>query len=105
VFDFNISLGIGGWALVIGAALLFGIVLQFIGEVRFPYEWVVTAIAALMGAVVVSEFFVDLRGFAPVWDGLAIVPAAIGGVIVGVVVAVIARYSTGGSFVHLPASA
>jgi uncharacterized membrane protein YeaQ/YmgE (transglycosylase-associated protein family) len=103
--DFNISLGIAGWALLLIGAVAFGIVVELIGENRFSYEWIATAIGGAVGAVVASEFIVSMRTFEPVWDGVALVPALVGGLIAGVVVAVVARYATGGSFLSSPVHA
>jgi uncharacterized membrane protein YeaQ/YmgE (transglycosylase-associated protein family) len=71
---------------------------QLIGAARFGYEWVVTAIAAFIGAFVASEFVVDWRAYAPVFDNLALIPALIGGVVVGIVIAVATRLLTGGTY-------
>ena len=96
--ELAINLGFGGWLVLLAGALLFGVVAQFIGDVRTGYEWLVDAIAAAIGAVVASEFIISLQTFNPVWDGLAIVPALIGGLVLGLVVEVITRYMTGGHY-------
>jgi hypothetical protein len=49
--------------------------------------------------VIASEFIISLRTFEPVWDGLALVPALIGGLVVGLVVEVATRYMTGGRYI------
>jgi uncharacterized membrane protein YeaQ/YmgE (transglycosylase-associated protein family) len=103
--ELAIALGIGGWILLIGGALVIGVVAQFIGEPNSGYEWVATSIAAGLGALIASEFIVGLRTFEPVWDGLAMVPAAVGGVVLAALVAVAARYVTGGTTAHRPMSA
>ena len=103
--DFNISLGIGGWALAIIAAFVFGVAVQLIGHVEFGYEWIISSVAAFVGIVVASEFIIDLRAYEPVWDGLALLPAIAGGLLVGLVVAVVTRYATGGSFLAEPQTA
>jgi hypothetical protein len=54
---------------------------------------------------VASEFVIDWRAFGPVWDGLALAPALIGGLVLGVVVEVATRLVTGGSYLHRPMSA
>lgn len=100
--EFNISLGVGGWTVAILGSLAFGVIVQLIGEANFGYEWVVDAVAALVGAVAVSEFIVSVSTYEPVWDGLALVPAIAGGLVVGLTVAVLTRYLTGGTF--LPAA-
>jgi len=103
--EFAITLGIGGWALLIVGALVFGVVAQFIGETKTGFEWLVDAIGAGIGALVASEFIVAWQTFGPVWDGLAIVPALIGGLVVGLVVEVATRFLTGGTYVGHPAAA
>lgn len=105
MFDFNVNIGVAGWALVIVASLAAGVLLQLIGDVQFGYEWIATAIGFGVGAVIASEFIVGLRTFEPVWDNLALVPAAAGAAVVGLIVAFLARYATGGSFVHSASAA
>ena len=96
--EFTIALGLGGWLALIVGAIVIGVVAQYIGDAHFGYEWVLTAIGAFIGGLVLSEFFVDLRSFEPVWDGLALIPAAIGGVVLGGVVAGVTRYLTRETF-------
>lgn len=103
--ELAIALGIGGWILLIVGAVVFGVVAQSIGEARTGYEWLVDGIAAAFGAIVASEFIVGLQAFAPVWDGLALVPALVGGLILGGVVELATRYVTGGTYSHRPMSA
>lgn len=103
--DFTIGLGLGGWAVLVIGALLFGIVAQFVGEATAGYEWIVDAIAAGLGALVASEFIVDLRAWGPVYDGLALGPALIGALVAGVLVEVATRYMTGGTYAGRTVSA
>jgi len=103
--EFAIALGLGGWAALIVGALVFGVAAQFVGETRTGYEWLVDAVAAGIGALVASEFIVAWQGFAPVFDGLAIMPALIGGLVVGIVAEVATRYLTGGTYTGRPMSA
>lgn len=103
--ELAISLGLGGWILVILGALVFGVIAQFIGETRTGYEWLVDGVAAFVGAIVASEFIIAWQTFAPVWDGLALVPALIGALVVGVIVEVATRYVTGGTYMHRPTAA
>ena len=100
--ELAITLGVGGLLVLLAGALLFGIVAQFIGETRTGYEWLVDGVAAALGAVIASEFIISLRTFAPVWDGLAIVPALIGGLALGAVVELVTRYMTGGHYTTRP---
>jgi uncharacterized membrane protein YeaQ/YmgE (transglycosylase-associated protein family) len=103
--EFAIALGFGGWVLLLVGAIVFGGVAQVIGETRTGFEWLVDAIAAGIGALVASEFIVAWRTFEPTWDGLALVPALLGGIVVGLVVEVATRYMTGGTYSGRPISA
>ena len=100
--ELALSLGVGGWILVIIAALVFGVVAQFVGTSKSDYEWIADAVAFGVGAVVASEFIVAWTTFEPVLDGLAIVPALLGGLVVGTVVAIAARFMTGGTYAGRP---
>jgi hypothetical protein len=91
----------GALALVVGAIVI-GIVAQLIGDARFRYEWVATAIGAFVAALVASEFVTAWATVEPVWEGVALWPAIIAGIIGGAVVAIVVRYATGGSMLHGP---
>ena len=101
--ELAISLGLLGWVAVIVGALIFGVVAQLIGETRTGYEWLVDAIGAGIGAIVASEFIVAWQSWGPMFDGLAIVPALIGGLVVGIVVELVTRYLTGGRYTPVAA--
>jgi hypothetical protein len=94
-----------GWFVAIVGAVLFGIVAQLVGQAHYSYEWVVDSLGAFIGAIVASEFIVAWQAFGPVYEGLALVPALIGGLAVGVVVAVTTRYLGGRTLGHTPAAA
>lgn len=100
--ELAISLGIGGWLVLLAGALLFGVIAQFIGEARTGYEWLVDGVAAALGAVIASEFIISARTFEPVWDGLALVPALVGGLVLGIIVELATRYLTGGRYTTRP---
>ena len=104
--EFVTDLQFPGWALLIGGSLVFGVIAQFVGQTGTGWEWLVDAIGAFVGALVASELVIAWQAFGPVWEGLALVPALIGGLVVGIVVDVATRYVTGGSpFPHHPMSA
>jgi uncharacterized membrane protein YeaQ/YmgE (transglycosylase-associated protein family) len=103
--EFSIALGVLGWLALAVGALIFGAIAQFVGEARTGYEWLIDGVAAGVGALVASEFIVAWQTFEPVWDGLALVPAVIGGLVVGIVVEVVTRYLTGGTYATRPMSA
>jgi hypothetical protein len=94
--EFTFSLGVWALAVLVVASLAYGVVVELIGEASFGYEWVLTAITAGVGAFVASEFIVGFRDWEPLFDGLAIVPALVTGLIVGGVIAAAARYLTNG---------
>jgi uncharacterized membrane protein YeaQ/YmgE (transglycosylase-associated protein family) len=98
--ELSIALGVGGWIVLIGGSLLFGLTAQLIGETRTGFEWFVDSVAAAIGALVASEFILAWQSAGPVFDGLALVPALIGGLAVGLVVEVVTRYVTGGTYTH-----
>jgi hypothetical protein len=100
--ELAMNIGIGGWLILLAAAILFGVIAQFVGETRTGYEWLVDGIAFALGAVIASEFIISLRTFEPVWDNLALVPALIGGLVLGLVVEIATRYLTGGRYTTRP---
>jgi len=103
--ELAITLGLGGWILLIGASLVFGAIAQFIGETRTGWEGALDALAFGVGALIGSEFIVATQAYGPVWDGLALVPALVGGLIVGLIVELATRYGTHGTYSHHPTAA
>jgi uncharacterized membrane protein YeaQ/YmgE (transglycosylase-associated protein family) len=85
--------------LVLGAAIL-GAVAQLIGRVEVGYEWIFTAVAALVGGWFGSEAFGTLSAWGPVFEDLYILPALMGGVVLGGVVDIVVRRSTGGHYLE-----
>jgi hypothetical protein len=51
---------------------------------------------------VASEFIVAWQAYGPMFDGLAIVPALVGGLFLGVVAEVATRLVTGGRYAPAP---
>jgi uncharacterized membrane protein YeaQ/YmgE (transglycosylase-associated protein family) len=100
--EFTITLGLGGWIALIVGAVVFGAIAQYIGETRLGYEWLIDAIGAGIGALVASEFIVAWQTVEPVWDGLAIIPAVIGGLVVGLIVELVTRFASGGTYLPHP---
>ncbi len=93
--------GLAALLLVVGAVLL-GAIPQFIGEPRVGYEFVFPIIGALVGGWLGSEAFGTLSTWGAEFEGLFVLPALIGGVILGGIVDIVARYLTGGSYTHEP---
>lgn len=94
--DFALDMSMWAVILIIVASVAYGVGLQLVGRASSGYEWLLTSVAAGIGAVVASEFIVGFRDWAPVFDGLALAPALIGGLLVGGVVAAAARFVAGG---------
>ena len=103
--ELAITLGIVGWIVLVVGARVFGAIAQFVGEAGTGFEWLGDAIGFGVGALVVSEFVVAFRTFEPVFDGLALAPALIGGLVLGVIVEVATRYLTGGTYSDRPITA
>jgi hypothetical protein len=92
--DFAITIGVLGWVLLVLGALAVGVVIALIGRGAGSYEWALNSVGAAVGAVIGSEFIVGLRTIGPAVDGVTVVPAAVGGIILAVVLAAIARFIT-----------
>ena len=103
--EFAITIGIVGWIVLVAGALLFGAIAQFAGDARTGFEWLGDAIGFGIGALVASEFIVALQSFGPVFDGLALVPALVGGLALGLIVEVATRRMTGGTYSDRPVTA
>lgn len=102
LFGWQIGMDWMGLLLLVGGALILGVIAQFIGETRTGYEWLIAAIAALVGGWLGSEAFGTLSTTGPAVESLYLLPALIGGVVVGGVVDAVVRTMTGGSFVAHP---
>jgi hypothetical protein len=96
--ELAINMGLGAWIAVILAALVFGVVNQFVGQAGTGYEWLPDSVAFVVGAVAASEFVVGWRAVQPVVDELAVIPALGGGLVVGLVVGLATRLITGGTY-------
>ncbi len=74
-----------GWIIVIVAALALGLAAQLLIKTEtLPYRWVISSIGVFVGAVAASEWLFPTA--TPEIEGIAVWPAIIGGLIVGVVV-------------------
>lgn len=102
IVNWNIGMGGAGLLLLVGGALVLGLIVQLIGETRTGYEWLVAGIFAVVGGWLGSESFGTASTWGPVVDSLYVLPALIGGVVLGGIVDVVVRTMTGGSYVHHP---
>ena len=101
-FGWQIGMDWIGLLLLVGGALVVGVIAQFIGETRTGYEWLIAGIGALVGGWIASESFGTLSTWGPAVAGFYVLPALIGGVVLGGVVDAVARTMTGGSYVAHP---
>ena len=83
---------LGAVVLVVGAAL-FALLMARVGEDPAPYGAVgvlVTGVATFLGAFIASEYL-GLHAIEPVWEGVALLPALMGGVLAGGAAELVAR--------------
>jgi len=92
--EFTFDIGLWGLVALTVGSVLFGIGVQLLGNPHFGYEWIVTALVAGIGAFVASEFVVGFQTWEPLFDGLAVVPAVIVGVVAGLIAAGATRFMT-----------
>jgi hypothetical protein len=102
IFSWNIGMGGVGLLLLAGGALVLGVIVQLIGETRTGYEWLVAGVAALAGGWLASEAFGTISTTGPVVESLYLLPALVGGIVLGGLVDIVVRTMTGGSYVHHP---
>ncbi|HEX4897929.1 MAG TPA: hypothetical protein VFV53_06165, partial [Candidatus Limnocylindrales bacterium] len=88
---------LGVAALAIGAIVL-GIGGQLLGTVGTRFEWVPDASAAFLGGFIASESLGSLSTWGWAWEGVYVVPALIGAIVLTVLVDAVVRWGTGGSF-------
>lgn len=74
--------GTGIVILLVGAVVL-GVIGQFIGQARYRYEWIADGIGALVGGYGASELLGSVGEWGPEVGGLFLLPALIGGILVG----------------------
>lgn len=83
------------FAAVLLAALVFGVLVQMYFTPKTQYEWLIVAVGASVGAWLASELtwtqWFSGANLGPTWEGLLIIPAVIGGLIIGAVFELVAR--------------
>ena len=90
------DMGIGAFAVVIVTALVLGFLVQAYLRPKTPYEWLITGVGVAVGGWLASEItwtqlFTRLPDLGPQFDGLLIVPALIGGLVIGALFEGLAR--------------
>lgn len=84
-------MGTTGFIVLLAGALVLGIIVQYVGQARSGFDWLVTAVAAAVGSYVASEWLGGASTWGPQLDGLYILPALIGAIVLGAVVEYAAR--------------
>lgn len=83
------------FAVVILAALVIGVLVQMYLNPKTPYEWAITAIGVGVGAWFFSELnwtqWFSGTNLGPSWEGLLVIPAVLGGLVLGAIFEVVAR--------------
>ena len=95
MIELTIDVGAGGWGLLVVGAFVIGVIAQWIGLAEGEDDWLPVMAGAFFGGVIGSECVAALATLEPVWDGIALVPAAIGGAFVGGIAALITVVVTG----------
>jgi hypothetical protein len=101
------DLGAQGLGILIAMSLVFGVVAQLILRGGTRWLWLIAAIGWFVGGLFASEVMFATateQDIQPIIDGLALDESMLGGLIVGVVVAVVARLLTGPSPFHRSAT-
>ena len=91
----TVDIGAGGWGLLAVGAFVIGVVAQWLGIAEGDDDWQPVMAGAFLGGVIGSELIASAPGLEPVWDGVALVPAAIGGALVGAIAAFLSLVVTG----------
>ncbi len=96
----QLDMGIGAFAVVVIVALVLGFLAQMLIQPKTSYEWLIAAFGVGVGAWLASEitwtqWFTGLTNLGPQFDGLLIIPAVIGGLVIGAIFEGVARVVEG----------
>ena len=85
----------GGLALmlVIVAGIVLGVLVQMIGVTRSGYDGLITGIAVVGGAIVAGQWLGGVSTWGPQFDGLYLLPALVGGIVLGVIADLVVRFA------------
>lgn len=90
----QLDLGLQGMAILLAISLVFGVLVQLIGRAGSRWEWLTAATAWFIGGFVASEvvwgtFTED--DIQPIIDGLAFDESLLGGLVLGIPLAIVVR--------------
>jgi hypothetical protein len=98
LFGWDVGMSTYAAILLVLGAILVGVIAHIVGDVRTGWEGPVAAVAAVIGGYLGSEAFGTFSTWGYAFEGLYVLPALIGGVILGVAVDALVRYATEGSY-------
>jgi hypothetical protein len=98
LFGWDVGMSTLAAILLVGGAVIIGIASYFIGEVRVGYEGFTTGFAALVGGYLGSEAFGTLSTWGWEIEGLFVLPAVLGAIVVGGIVDAVVRAMTQGTY-------
>jgi hypothetical protein len=101
------DLGLQGLGILIAISLIFGVIAQVVMRGGTRWLWLLAATGWFIGGLIASEGIwggATSEEIQPIIDGLALDESLLGGLIVGVPVAIIARLATGPGPFHRPVS-
>jgi len=77
--------------LVILAGIVLGAAVQLSGVIRSGYDGLITGVAVVGGAIVAGQWLGSLSTWGPRFDGLYLVPALLGGIVLAVIADALVR--------------
>lgn len=86
LFGWDVGMSVYAAILLAAGAILIGVVAHFIGDVTTGWEGPIAALAALIGGYIGSEALGTFSTWGYAFEGLYVLPALIGGVVLGFVV-------------------
>jgi hypothetical protein len=96
----DFDLGFQGLGLLAAISLGFGVVAQLLGRAETRWLWLIAATGWFVGGLVASEVIwgsLTVEEIQPIIDGLAFDESLLGGLVLGVPVALATRFITGSS--------
>ena len=97
LFVWDVGMSTLAASLLVIGAIVIGAIAHFVGERRTGFEGPVVAIAALVGGYLGSEAFGTYSTWGYEFEGLFVVPALIGAVVLAVIVDAMVLYLARGS--------
>ena len=79
--------------LVIAAGIVLGVLVQRIGVTHSGYDGFITGIAVVGGAIVAGQWLGGATTWGPQFDGLYLLPALIGGLVLGAIADLAVRFA------------